>query len=195
VARLRSRLDDVGRTDFFAAAGRAGAEQAVGELEAQVSGSVGRLARRGVDAPTARGLTWVTREGVFVDRIASAWLIRRFIDPDASFKFVPGKSYRPKAGELRFDMFQAEYTHEGDHCTFETLVERFGLGDDPALGAIAEIVHDIDLKDDKFSRPEAAGVALVLAGIARPHAADADRVRDGGLVFDGLYAQLGGAPA
>jgi len=122
-----------------------------------------------------------------------AWLIRRFIDPEASFKFVAGKSYRPQSGELRFDMYQGEYTHEGDRCTFETLLGRFGLGGDPALGAIAEIVHDIDLKDEKFGRPEAAGVAVVLGGLARAYAADADRIRQGAAVFDGLYAQLGGA--
>ena len=93
----------------------------------------------------------MTREGVYVDRIASAWLIRRFIDPEARFKFVSGKGYRPQEGELRFDMFEAEFTHEGDKCTFEVLLERAGLKDS-ALRAIAEIIHDIDLKDDKFGR-------------------------------------------
>ena len=78
-----------------------------------------------VDEEGLRGLhgrTWVTREGVHVDRIASAWLIRRFIDPEASFKFVPSKGYQPGPGELRFDMFEAEFTHEGDRCTFEVLL-------------------------------------------------------------------------
>jgi hypothetical protein len=193
VVRLRRRLDDVGKTDFFAAAGRADAERAIGELEAQVAGATMRTEIRGADGQAIHGRTWVTREGVFVDRIASAWLIRRFIDPEAAFKFVPGKSYRPQAGELRFDMYQAEYTHEGERCTFETLVVRFGRADDPALQAIAEIVHDIDLKDEKFGRPEASGVAAVLGGIARAHASDADRIRHGAAIFDGLYAQLGGA--
>jgi hypothetical protein len=193
VVRLQRRIDEVGKTDFFAAAGRADAERAIGELESQVAGATARADARGADAQATRGRTWVTREGVFVDRIASAWLIRRFIDPEAAFKFVPGKSYRPQAGELRFDMFQAEYTHEGERCTFETLLARFGLGDDPALQAIAEIVHDIDLKDGKFGRPEAPGVALVLRGITQAHASDADRVRHGAAIFDGLHAQLGGA--
>ncbi|MFN2564431.1 MAG: chromate resistance protein ChrB domain-containing protein [Gemmatimonadaceae bacterium] len=194
IARLRRRLDETGRIDFFGAPGRAEAERAIDDLEAKATGGPGPTgvdSRAGADV---RGRTWVTREGVFVDRIASAWLIRRFIDPEASFKFVAGKSYRAKPGELRFDMYQGEYTHEGDRCTFETLVERFGLGDDPALGAIAEIVHDIDLKDEKFERPEAAGVAVVLGGIARAYRADGDRLRQGSAVFDGLYAQLGGAP-
>jgi hypothetical protein len=195
VARLRHRLDEIARTDFFGAAGRADAEQAVGRLEAQIARPTTRAVARGDDGEGVRGRTWVTREGVFVDRIASAWLIRRFIDPDATFKFVGGRSYRPQPDELRFDMYQAEYTHEGDRCTFETLLDRFDLEDDPALGAIAEIVHDIDIKDEKFGREEAAGVAIVLGGISRTHARDADRLRQGAAVFDGLYAQLGGARA
>ena len=193
-ARLRRRLEDLGRTDYFAAPSRAAAERAIADLEKQTRGIVRDVvARGGASAPTVRGQTWVTREGVFVDRIASAWLIRHFIDPEASFKFVPGKSYRPRSGELRFDMYQGEYTHEGDRCTFETLVDRFALGDDAALGAIAEIVHDIDLKDEKFGRPETAGVAVVLGGLARAYAADADRMRHGTPLFDGLYAQFGSA--
>jgi hypothetical protein len=85
--------------------------------------------------------------------MASAWPIRRFIDPKARFKFVPAKDYRPRPRELRFDMFDAEYTHEGDRCTFEVLIQRFGF-DDPGLRHLAEIVHDIDLKDAKFGREE-----------------------------------------
>ncbi len=112
---------------------------------------------------------WVTREGVYVDRIASAWLIRRFIDPEARFKFVTPKGYRPQPGEVRFDMFEAEYTHEGEACTFEILTKRFGLTDS-ALRAIGEIVHDIDYKEPRFGRPETAGVERLLTGIARPHA-------------------------
>src|SRR4030095_15116895 len=76
-----------------------------------------------------RNRTWVTRQGVHVDRIGSAWLIRRFIDPEARFKFVSGKGYRPAEGELRFDMFQAEFTHEGDKCTFEVLLDRVATKD------------------------------------------------------------------
>jgi len=137
----------------------------------------------------ARGRTWVTRRGVFVDRIASAWLIARYIDPEARFKFVAPEGYTPRPGELRFDMFEAEYTHEGDRCTFETLLARFRLRD-PALRAIAEIVHDIDCKDAKFHRREAAALARRLAGIARPAATDRARLRRGGTVFDELYLAL-----
>ena len=133
------------------------------------------------------GRTWVTREGVFVDRIGSAWMIRRFIDPEAKFKFVPARGYRPEPGELRFDMYEAEYTHEGERCTFQTLLARFGL-QDPALEAIAEIVHDIDCKDEQFGRAETQGVARLLRGIADDTPRDAERLERGARLFDDLYA-------
>jgi hypothetical protein len=129
----------------------------------------------------------VTREGVHVDRIASAWLIKYFIDPDSSFKFVPARGYVPVAGELRFDMFDAEFTHEGDRCTFEVLVAHAGLDSDRALQAIAEIVHDIDLKDAKFAREEAAGIKTLIASICMATADDEERIARGKGVLDDLY--------
>jgi hypothetical protein len=134
-----------------------------------------------------QGRVWVTRRGIHVDRIASAWLIRRFIDPDAKFKFVPAKNYVPSPGELRFDMFEGEFTHEGDRCTFEMLVIRAGLTD-PALVAIGEIVHDIDLKDAKFARAEATGIASVIDSIAAANRSDERRMERGAAVLDDLYA-------
>ena len=133
-----------------------------------------------------KGRTWVTREGVYVDRIASAWLIRRFIDPEARFKLVPGKGYVPEPQELRFDMFEAEFTHEGDLCTFEVLLTRAGLAD-PALAAIAKIVHDIDLKDGKFGREETSGIAHLITGLTMTHREDEKRLERGASVFDDLY--------
>src|SRR5207302_7386014 len=140
-ARLRSRLADVASIDFFGAIGRETAEGLLGELEARLNENEDVAKTAEVDSKadsleTLRGRTWVTREGVHVDRIGSAWLIRRFIDPDAHFKFVSGKAYRPDEGELRFDMFRAEFTHVGDKCTFEVLLDRIALND-PALRAIA----------------------------------------------------------
>ena len=133
------------------------------------------------------GRTWVTRTDVHVDRIASAWLIRRFIDPEARLKFVPARGYARKPGELRFDMYQAEYTHAGEDCTFQTLVRRFGLRD-RALTAIGEVVHDIDCKDDRFHRAEAAGFAALIGGIVEAHETDRTRIERGGAVLDDLYA-------
>ena len=127
----------------------------------------------------------MTRRSIHVDRIASAWLVRRFLDPKARFRFVE-RDHRPQPGEVRFDMFEAEFTHEGDRCTFEVLLARAGLAD-PALAAIAEIVHDLDLKDEKFRRPEAAGIAPILSGIAAGTDDDGARLERGGTVFDDLY--------
>jgi len=132
------------------------------------------------------GRTWVTRQGVKVDRMASAWLIRRFIDRAARFKFVPAKGYQPSPSELRFDMYEGEFTHEGDACTFETLLRRFSL-DDPALGQISEIVHDVDCKDEKFGRAEAAGFALVIDGVARTCKEDEERLERSTPIFEDLY--------
>jgi hypothetical protein len=155
----------------------------------------GRAPRAAASSPdealagdTPRGRTWVTREGIFVDRIASAWLIRRFIDPDARFRFVPPGRYRAGPAELCFDMPGADYTHEGDRCTFETLLRRFEL-DDPVLADIAEIVHDIDLADGKFGRADAVGIRRVLAGIAATSPQDPTRLERGAALFDGLYVQ------
>jgi hypothetical protein len=130
-----------------------------------------------------KGRTWVTRKGLHVDRIACSWLIRRFIDPDAVIRFVPGKGYLPKPGELRFDMFEGDITHEGDRCSFEVLLARAGISD-PALQAIAEIVHDIDLKDAKFGREEAPGIASLIGGIAATTTDDEQRLVQGAPVFD-----------
>ena len=137
-------------------------------------------------AEEVRGRTWVTRKGIHVDRIASAWLVRRFLDPEARFKFVASKGYVPEPGELRFDMFEAEFTHEGDLCTFEVLVERFGLHD-AGLRAVAEIIHDIDLKDAKFARAEKPGVERLVGGIALTQKEDEARLSRGAALFDDLY--------
>ena len=169
--RLKARRDQVVAIDFFGANGRDAIDGLLADLEerlredATLEPEASDQEQGGPMALTdLRGRTWVTRKGVHVDRIASAWLIQRFIDPQAQFKFVPAKGYEPQAGELRFDMFEAEFTHEGDRCTFEVLLVRAGLSD-PALTAISEIVHDIDLKDGKFGREEAAGIRTHIAGI------------------------------
>ncbi|MBO6716970.1 MAG: chromate resistance protein [Enhydrobacter sp.] len=186
--RLRKRLADVIVIDFFGATGRLGAEGAIAELESRLVADNDMDAAEPEAARTddLKGRIWVTRKGVHIDRIACSWLIRRFIDPDAVIRFVPGKGYVPKPGELRFDMFEGEFTHEGDRCSFEVLLARTGL-DDPALRAIAEIVHDIDLKDGKFAREEATGIAHLIAGIAIAHADDEERIAQGAPVFDNLY--------
>jgi hypothetical protein len=181
---LKRRLRETVAIDFFGAPGRREAEAALAALEPAGRGAAGRAS---VAAEELRGRTWVTRRDVHVDRIASAWLIRRFVDPDARFRFVSGRRHRPAEGEVRFDMFEGEFTHEGDRCTFETLLERFVLAD-PALRAIGEIVHDIDLKDDKFGREEAPGIERVFAGIATALPDDAARIDRAAQILDELHA-------
>ena len=189
LARLKRRLAEVVAIDFFGAPGREAAEGLVSGIEARMHNK--RSGREVGKAAATRpehlqGKTWVTRKGIHVDRMASAWLVRRFIDSGARFKFVSPKGYIPLPDELRFDMFEAEFTHEGDRCTLEVLIERTGLNE-PALGPIAEIVHDIDLKDSKFGRQETAGIDRLIAGIAMAHKDDESRLARGAAVFDDLY--------
>jgi hypothetical protein len=189
VSRLRRRLEEVAAIDYFGAAEHGAALQALAAAEGRLRPAARPTvaARGAAAADLSGGRTWVTREGVQVDRIASAWLVRRFIDRDARFKFVRARGYRPEPGELRFDMFDAEYTHDGDRCTFETLVARFGLRDG-ALEAIAAMVHDIDFKERRFDRDETAGFAALIRGIALAHADDMARIERGAAVLDDLYA-------
>ena len=192
-ARLRKQLDAVVAIDFFGADEREPAEGLLSGLEARLKQEDTAVTSERTDAAPAssgpsglKGRVWVTRQGVQVDRIASAWLIRRFVDDGARFKFVPGTGYAALPGELRFDMFEGEYTHRGDRCTFEVLLAEAGLAD-PALVAIGEIIHDIDLKDGKYGREEAAGIRTLIAGIASAHNDDNQRLERGGAVLDDLY--------
>ena len=130
-------------------------------------------------------MKWATRAGVHVDRIASAWLIRRFVDPEASFVFV-GDAEDVPGDATPFDVPGAELSHHGDDCTFETLLERYEL-DDPALAAIGRAVHEADLGDDRFDAPEAPGLDVLLRGL-RMVRGDREAIEIGGVLFDGLYA-------
>jgi hypothetical protein len=190
LARLKARANDIIAIDFFGANGRETVDGLLTMLDAALQEplTVKPARSEGISAKPEmlKGRVWVTRQGVHVDRIASAWLIRRFIDPDARFKFVRGKDYTPSAEELRFDMSGAEFTHEGNRCTFEVLLARAGLGD-LALHAIGEIVHDIDLKDDKFGREETRGISHLMSGLTTANRTDDQRVSHGRVVFDNLY--------
>jgi hypothetical protein len=188
LARLERRIEEILTIDYFGGAGCESAHALVVSLRARITPKT-----TPPPAPEQnmrdqyRKRTWVTRTGVHVDRIASAWLIRRFIDPDAAFKFVPAKGYAPASGELRFDMFEAEFSHEGDLCTFEVLCARFALAA-PGLGVVAELIHDIDVKDSKFGRQETAGLAAQIAGLALLHREDEARLSRGAELFDELLA-------
>lgn len=129
-------------------------------------------------------MRWATRSGVHIDRASSAWLIRRFIDPDATFEFVTGRDDVPD-GVTPFDMRGVEYGHHGDDCTFETLLRRHDLTD-PVLWRIAAVVHQADLEDDRHDAPEAPGLDVVLRGLSMVRN-DSDVLALTEPVFDGLY--------
>lgn len=187
VARLRRRLGEVVAIDFFDSLGRQTAEGLAAELESRMRPEHARKPQRPqLTLKQLQGRVWVTRKGLHIDRMASAWLVRRFVDSGARFKFVPARGYKPDKSEIRFDMFEAEFTHAGDRCTFEALAARLQL-EAPALRPIAEIIHDIDLKDAKFGRPEAAGIERLIAGICAAHKDDDARLARGSAVFDDLY--------
>lgn len=188
--RISGRLTELGKIDFFGASERSAAEALLAELEHSAIMSVSRPERKGsYRSEELKGKTWVTRRDIHVDRIACAWLIKRFVDPRGTLKFVPTKHYRPRAGEYCYDMQDGEFTHEGDNCSFEVLLSRSAIRD-TALKMIAEIVHDIDLKDGKFGRPETAGIAHVISGICRSLGDDEARVARGSDLFNDIYEQF-----
>jgi hypothetical protein len=188
-ARLQRRLDEVRRIDFFDAGHRTLAEEALAAIETRLQKDKKKETRMVQANPELRGKTWVTRPGVKIDRMASAWFIRRFVDPKARFRFAEPAAPK-RDGEVRFDMLGGDFTHEEDRCTFETLVGRIGLPD-KGVRAIAEIVHDLDLKDAKFNRAEAAGVRMMLDGLMARCEKDEDRIERALVIFDDLHEALG----
>jgi hypothetical protein len=189
--RLRKRLAAIAATDFFGAPGRSIAEALMLQLESRLGQTRSDRSSQSKDLRLTvsdfAGRTWITRRGIYVDRIACAWLIRRFIDSKARFRFVPGRSHKPKRAEVRFDMFDGEFTHEGDLCSFEVFVN---VSSESRLEIIGRIVHDLDLKDGKYKKPETAGVGSLIEGVALEHKTDEDRLEAGRAVFDHLYASF-----
>lgn len=195
--KLHQELERIISIDFFDAPARSTAiaaydrcRKALREFQSREKESTRAGSGTGdlSDLAKYQGRRWVTRHNLFIDRLASIWLVRRFIDKRARFYYVAdGKTI---AGGVSFDMYGAEFTHRGEDCTFETMIKEFGLSGDPALSAIAEIVHDIDLKDGKFNRSEAAGLNLVVRGLADTLNDDRKLVQQSIPIFDGLYEVL-----
>jgi hypothetical protein len=187
LARFQRRLGEIVELDFFGAPGREATTSLLASLEDRLRQPVAAASPAKDAVPRrVKGAVWVTRKGVHVDRIASAWLIKRFIDHEATLKFVPSKGYSPQTGELRFDMFEAEYTHEGDNCTFEVLARRFQISE-AAVSAIGEVIHDIDVRDGKFGRAETPGVERLINGIALTQPDDETRIALVSQMLDALY--------
>lgn len=196
--RLHKELKRVMAIDFFTARGRAAALAAHERCRKALMSSQSRkdaqaselTSRAGIVSPGQfQGRRWVTRKNLFIDRLASIWLIKRFIDERARFTFV-SEGEAVEDG-ITFDMYGAVFTHEGENCTFETMLERFGLSADPSLREIAEIIHDIDLKDGKFNRLEASGVGVMVRGLSTLLKDDRKLVAQCTPLFDGLYESLG----
>ena len=131
-------------------------------------------------------MRWATRPGVHVDRAACAWLIRRFVDPDAAFVFAADPAAIP-AGTTPFDMRGAALGHHEGRCSFETALTSFGLEADPALEEIGRIVHEADLADDRFDGPAAAGLDVLIRGLTLTSGSDHDTLAITDRLFDGLY--------
>jgi len=187
LTRLKGRLDETIAIDFFHASERGTADILFKELEKTINGHRPVKSENKGEAENFKDRTWVTRKNIFVDRISCGWLIKRFVDENAEFKFVSSSRFASKNGELRFDMFDGEFTHEGDKCTFEVMIERLNFHD-RALNLMAEVIHDIDLKDAKFGRTETDGVRAILTGLVAAQPEDHLRMKEGFALFENLYA-------
>jgi hypothetical protein len=195
--KLHIELERILVTDFFTAAGRTTTMAAYERCRKALRAAHGRTEKpaeaavqkgTAVDLTCYRGRRWVTRRNLFIDRLAAIWLIKRFVDAKARFCFVAeGDTVE---GALGFDMYGGEFTHRGEDCTFETMIKQFSLSEDAGLRALAEIVHDLDLNDNKFNRSEAAGLGAVIRGLAESLKDDRKLAQQCGAIFDGLYELL-----
>ena len=185
--RLQRKLDDIRSRDYLGASGFEEATHVIEQLRSGSHDGAGTTS----SAAAFRNRTWATRAGVKVDRISSAWLIRRHIDPDARFVFV-AKDAAPPPDSIAFDMYEGEFTHDRDRCTFEVLLDRFAI-DDPAVRAIGSMVHDIDLHEETFARPETAGFAAMIRGIVASLPDDESRLKAGAQVLELFLVALGSA--
>jgi len=186
---FRERLIAAERIDFFGSAGRDRVLTLLAQLESRIAAPARPPGPGGSDgsgrAASRQGRLWITRPRPGVDRMASAWLIRRFIDRQARFGFaVDAKSAGDES--VPFDMFGVEFSHQGDGCTFETLCSAFGL-DTPPLSRIAAIVHDLDLKDGRFGAPECSTVGAMIEGLQLAYQDDEALLTQGMTLFESLF--------
>jgi hypothetical protein len=186
ITRLRQRFQDIVSIDFFGSPLREQVERALNAM--QTSKTKLAAAEIGKVSPAEyRNRVWVTRPRPGVDRVTSAWLICKFIDPKAKFAFAPEDKKPPKA--VPFDMYEGGFGHRGEDCTFETLVKVFHIRDKKVL-VIAEVVHDADLFDEKFGRKEGFGIDEVMKGWAREGLSDRELLKRGMQLAEGLYKSL-----
>ena len=181
--RLMRQFREIREVDFFDSA--RGHDVAMLLRRAEGRSRTGQLAV--LDAKQYQCKTWLTRPRPEIDRVGSAWLISKFIDRKPKFVFAPSADAVP--GAIPFDMLDAEFSHHGNYCTFETLIRRFAIRD-KVVAKIGEMIHDADLDDARFQRIEAVGIDRVLKGWAKQGLTDQEILRRGFECFDALYTFL-----
>ena len=186
-SRLNRRLTDLNVIDFFGCGKWEEAEDLMKELEGRAHDKGASIKGFHKKPEEYRGRIWQTRPRPEVDRVGAAWLIQHFIDPKAKFVFSPDPEGFP--GAVRFDMFGGDFTHVGDDCTFETLLKHFSLHH-KRLRQIAQLIHDADLEDNKFGRPEGKAIELITKGWGKMEWSDEDILRKGFELFDAIYLTL-----
>jgi hypothetical protein len=195
VRQLRDRFTQVTASDLFGASGREETNTSLADLEGLVTVPATDVSDRSAHDDVLRpedyrGRTWLTRPRPGIDRAGSAWLIRRFIDPAARFTF----GERPQSGSSKsvpFDMYDVEFSHHGDRCTFEVLSERFGI-EDAAVAQLGRLVHDLDLKETRYNMAEAATVGRLIDGLRQAYSRDEELLEHGIVLFEGLYRAFAG---
>ena len=192
--KFAKEFQDVGKIDFFFSKGRKEMEKRLSAIASEIAGMTrseyGKQAVEVVrrEAADYQGKIWVTRKKPFIDRFASAWLIKRFIDKSATFGFIEDIEIEGLSKEtVAYDMVGGEFTHVGDLSTFEVLIKSFGLKG-KALGTMAEIVHQLDLQDEKYKNPAAEGLREILDGIRKTVKNDHEALGKGMSIFEMLYA-------
>jgi len=185
--RLRQRFQEIVAIDFFRNPLRGRVEELLETAQAAGSADLRSDNLGKISCKDYRGRRWVTRPRPGVDRVTSAWLIRRFIDPKARFTFAP--EGRAPRRAVPFDMYHEGFGHRGEDCTFETLQKQFRIRD-RKVNVLAQIVHDADLGDDKFGRKEGFGIDEVLKGWDRLGLPDQKILERGMQLAEGLYHSL-----
>lgn len=184
VRSLRDRFAAIERNDFFKAAAREDAAASIAALERLTAGRPRSTPSEApaLSASDFRDRRWITRPRPGVDRMASAWLIRRFIDSNATFAFAD----TPGGTDVPFDMYAGEFSHQGPLCTYEVLARRFGLTDLPAVERIGHIVHDLDMHDTRYGCAEGPAVSRMVEGLRQLHADDHALLQHGVEMFEAL---------
>jgi len=184
--KLRKRQAEIAQVDFFNCPEAIKVNDLLRRIQEQLrQGNIVAAPVAGKKLADYRAARWVTRPRPHVDRLACAWLIRRFINPTAEIRYA----IRLESGEVGFDMRDAEFGHQGNSCTFETMMTAFGLRE-PGLQGLAEIVHEIDLRDGRYARPETAGLELIMKGWLQAGLPDKEIEQRGIALFEGLFTAL-----